>query len=305
MSASRPGQHLAGRLPAGQFLALIALLTCCATVGAAAGVASRVEQGRYLVHAGGCLTCHTAEADGAAPLAGGRVLKTPFGVFRSPNVTPDRQTGIAGWTDADFSRALREGMSPAGGRYFPVFPYPSYTGLSDADVAAIAAYLRSIAPVRNRVSPHDLPWYLGGRSVMLGWNWRNFTPARFSPDTRRSREWNRGAYLVRHLGHCGECHTPRDFTGALIGSLELGGTANGPDGEPVPNITPHAGDGIGTWDENDIATFLAIGMLPDGDFTGSSMADVIDDNTSRLTDADRSAIAIYLKSLPPLATPPR
>lgn len=251
------------------------------------------------MHAGGCLTCHTADRPDAIPLAGGRALETPFGTFYAPNLTPDRSTGLGGWTDADLGRALREGIAPDGSYYYPVFPYPAYTGISDEDVAAIGAYLRSIRPVRQAAPEHDLPWYLSSRLVMFGWNLLNFTPGRFAPDTGLSAEWNRGAYLVRHLGHCGECHTPRNALGALDSSRELAGNAAGPDGEKIPDITQDRDSGIGRWSADEIVMFLEYGVLPDGDFAGSSMSDVISDNTARLTAEDRQAIATYLKSLEP------
>jgi len=286
---------------------LPALLLCGTTLGwvalasaAPAGdLPATIERGRYLVHAGGCLTCHTADQPEAIPLAGGRVLKTPFGTFHSPNLTPDPATGLGGWTDADLGRALREGIAPDGSYYFPVFPYPSYTGLTDADVAAIGAYLRSLRPVRQAAPEHQLPWYLSSRLVMYGWNLLNFSPARFTPDPERSPAWNRGAYLVRHLGHCGECHTPRNALGALDGSRELAGNPDGPDGGKIPDITQDRETGIGRWSTDEITMFLEFGLLPDGDFAGSSMGDVISDNTSKLTAEDRLAIATYLQSLGP------
>lgn len=259
--------------------------------------ASLVERGRYLIHAGGCITCHTADEADAIPLAGGRALETPFGTFYAPNLTPDPQTGLAGWTDADFARALREGRAPDGSLYYPVFPYPSYAGLTDDDVTAIAAYLRSLAPVRQPTPPHDLPWYLSFRSVMYGWNLLNFRPQRFVPDSSHSTSWNRGAYLVRHLGHCSECHSPRNLFGAVDQRAELTGNPAGPDGDKVPDITQNPQTGIGRWSTDEITLFLDMGMLPDGDFVGAAMGAVITDNTSQLTDADREAIATYLQSI--------
>lgn len=259
----------------------------------------QIERGRYLVHAGGCITCHTADRPDAVPLAGGRALETPFGTFYAPNLTPDPETGLAGWTDADLGRALREGVAPDGGYYFPVFPYPSYTGITDEDVASIGAYLRSLEPVQNATPAHELPWYLFSRRLMWGWNLLNFRAGRFEPDPARSDAWNRGAYLVRHLGHCGECHTPRNALGAVDRGRELAGVRAGPEGGRVPDITQDRDTGIGQWSADEIELFLEIGMLPDGDFAGSSMGAVITDNTSRLTAEDRQAIVTYLQSVPP------
>lgn len=274
----------------------LALLLAALASGDGASAGELVERGRYLVHAGGCLTCHTADRPDAIPLAGGRSLETPFGVFHAPNLTPDPETGLANWTDADLGRALRKGVAPDGSYYYPAFPYPSYTGITDEDVAAIGAYLRSLAPVRLETPGHELRWYLSSRLVMFGWNLLNFRAGRFEPDPGQSAEWNRGAYLARHLGHCGECHTPRNALGAPDRSRELAG-ARAPGGERIPDITQHRDNGIGRWSADEIELFLEYGVLPDGDFTGSSMSAVITDNTSQLTAADRQAIATYLKSV--------
>ena len=260
-----------------------------------------VLRGEYLIRAGGCVTCHTEDADDAVPLAGGRALETPFGTFFSPNITPDRDTGIGAWSDEDFVAAFHEGIDPDGKHYFPAFPYTAYTGVSREDLLAMKAYLFSLEPVTRNTPEHDLPVFMASRLAAGAWKGRYFEPGRFEADPSRSEQWNRGAYLVRHLGHCGECHTPRRALGALDASRELAGNDDNED-ESVPNITPHREDGIGNWSVGDIEYFLDFGMLPDGDFAGSSMADVVEDSTSRLTPDDRLAIAEYLKSLPPLGS---
>lgn len=259
-----------------------------------------VERGEYLVYAGGCITCHTEDRDAAERLAGGRALESPFGTFYSPNITPDRETGIGSWSDEDFVRAFHEGESPDGHAYFPAFPYTSYTGMSREDLLDLKAYLFSLEPVTKHNLEHDLPPFMSSRFAAGVWRGRYFESGRFKPDPAKSDAWNRGAYLVRHVGHCGECHTPRKRLGALIAERELAGNPEGPHDENIPNITPHREDGIGRWSASDIEYFLDIGMLPDGDFTGGSMAPVIEDNTSHLTRDDRAAIATYLKALPPL-----
>ena len=261
-----------------------------------------VERGAYLLHAGGCISCHTADEDDAIPLAGGHALETAFGTFYAPNITPDESTGIGTWTDEDFLRAMRAGRRPDGAHYYPAFPFTAYTGMDRDDVLAIKAYLFSLEPARQENIDHDLPWYLSTRLAAWAWHTLFFEPGRFTPDDGQSDEWNRGAYLVRHLGHCGECHTPRNAFGALRPELELAGSAGGPDGKKVPNITPDRKNGIGNWSSDEIEFFLEIGMLPDGDFTGSLMSLVIDDNTTHLTADDRHAIAVYLQSLPALNT---
>ena len=259
-----------------------------------------VERGKYLLYAGGCISCHTEDSGDAVPLAGGRAMESPFGTFYSPNITSDTATGIGSWSDDDFVAALWEGVSPEGEHYFPAFPYTSYTGVSREDLLAMKAYLFSLEPVQKESKEHDLAWYMSTRLAAGAWKELNFDGARFVADATRDLQWNRGAYLVRHLGHCGECHTPRGGLGALLDDQELAGNPDGPDEEKIPNITPHRDNGIGKWSASDIEYFLEIGMLPDGDFVGSTMGAVIDNNTGKLTKEDRAAIVTYLKSLPPL-----
>jgi mono/diheme cytochrome c family protein len=276
---------------------LLVLLPCAAA--AAPPDPELVERGEYLIHAGGCITCHTADEEGAEPLAGGRAIESPFGTFYSPNITPDEETGIGGWTDEEFLAAFWDGVSPEGEHYFPAFPFTSYTGILREDLLAMRAYLFSLEPVSKPNREHELSMLLSSRLAAAAWKQRYFEPGRFTPDPGQSEEWTRGASLVRPLGHCGECHTPRSRFGALEHDRELRGNPDGPEGESVPNITADPEDGIGDWSVSDIEYFLESGMLPDGDFAGGSMADVIDESTSRLTDADRHAIAVYLKSLTP------
>jgi mono/diheme cytochrome c family protein len=260
----------------------------------------QVERGRYLTHAGGCITCHTEDRDDAVPLAGGRALESPFGTFYAPNITPDPETGIGEWSNTEFVRAFQAGLNPKGDAYFPAFPYTSYTGMSNEDLLAIKAYLFSLEPVKKENRKHDLPIMMSSRKAAGVWKSRYFKPQRFLAVRNKDEQWNRGAYLVRHLGHCGECHTPRGGLGELESDLELAGNPEGPGDEEMPNITPHE-DGIGDWSIEDIERFLDTGMLPNGDYTDDSMADVIKDNTSHLSREDRLAIATYLKSLPPLS----
>jgi len=279
--------NLTGILAAASFLAAVAALA----------QDDAVERGKYLLYAGGCISCHTEDVNDAVPLAGGRAMESPFGTFYSPNITPDLTTGIGDWSDEQFVDALWEGVSPDGEHYFPAFPYTSYTGASRDDLLAIKAYLFSIEPEHKENKEHDLAWYMSTRLAAGAWKQLNFDSARFVPDTAKDAQWNRGAYLVRHLGHCGECHTPRSSLGVLQMDQEMAGSRLGE--ESIPNITQHRVDGIGRWSIRDIEYFLDIGMLPDGDFPGGSMGAVIEDNTSRLTQEDRQAIAAYLKSVPP------
>lgn len=263
----------------------------------AASEDAAIERGRYLTIAGGCLSCHTdADNDGAA-FAGGHRLETPYGIFNVPNITPDAKTGIGNWSDTDFLTAMREGVSPDGDYYYPAFPYPSYAGLTEQDVLDIKAFLDSLEPVATTNQAHELPWYVPGRWAMGLWQML-FAPWDYATiPPQADPVWQRGAYLVRHLGHCGECHTPRNEVGALQLDQEGAGQPKQDDLAGAPDITPDKTTGIGQWAQEDIEFFLEIGMLPDGDFAGGGMAAVIDDNTSLLTPADRNAIAVYLQSL--------
>lgn len=257
-----------------------------------------VARGAYLVRAGGCVACHTVK-DGQ-PFAGGRAMATPFGTFFTPNITADAETGIGRWSDADFLRALKQGLSPAGEHYYPVFPYTSYTRASDADLLAIKAYLFSLPAVAAPRRAHDIAFPFSVRALQAGWKLLFFRPGDFRPRVGASPAYNRGAYLVQALGHCGECHTPRNPAGGTLIGLALAGTPNGPDGEVVPNITPDAQTGIGGWSVAEVAELLASGTTPEFDNVQGSMAEVVEDGTSRLTDGDRDAIATYLLSLPPI-----
>ncbi len=177
-------------------------LTLMLLSGAIPAVAEEdaVTRGEYLVHAGGCFSCHTVA--GGEKLAGGRALATPFGTFYSPNITPDPETGIGRWTDALFLQALREGVRPDGANYFPVFPYPSFTGITDRDALTIKAYLFSLPPVHRENRPHDVPFPFSWRFLQAGWKLLFFTPGPFQPAAERSVVYNRGAYLVTALAHC-------------------------------------------------------------------------------------------------------
>jgi mono/diheme cytochrome c family protein len=281
---------------------LIRMLTLLAAVTVATPVIAQsgdAERGAYMLVAAGCVACHTVLNDGAF-LAGGRELKTDFGSFFTPNITPDPETGIGNWSDEDFIRAMKKGVSPDGGRYYPTFPYTSYTRMTRQDMLDLKAYLDTVLPVRNAVPDHDLAFPFGIRASMIGWQLLFFDDTPFEADTTKSDAWNRGAYLVNGPGHCGECHTPRNLLGVVDSGRPLAGNANGPEGDAVPNITPHS-SGIGGWSEDDIVSMLEVGLLPDGDFAGGAMTDVIEESTSKLSEDDRKAIASYLLSLPPLA----
>lgn len=302
---------LAGNKGLAACLSALFLLGSAATVQAgvqigehdpSAGTDEQIAYGEYVLRAGGCVTCHTAE-DGEF-LAGGRAIESPFGAFYGPNITPDAEHGIGDWSEEDFKRALLEGRSPDGRHYYPAFPYTSYTKIQPRDVEALWAFLQSeVEPVARENTPHDLVWYARFRSSLMGWKWLHFEPGTFEVDPDQSDEWNRGAYLANALGHCMECHTPRTRTGGLD-LKRIGAGARLPDGDVASNITPDRETGIGRWGERHIARYLEMGLTRDGDFAGGGMADVIDHGTAHLTDADRRAIAIYIGSLEPIEHDP-
>lgn len=284
-----------------RLLAVLAALSTAGPATARAGdpaAADPVARGEYVFDAAGCVGCHTEDRPDAARLAGGRALATPFGTFYGPNITPDPATGIGRWDAAQFRDALRHGVGADGAPLFPAFPYPSFTGMRDGDIADLWAYLRAQPPVARPNRPHDLRPPFGWRFLLRGWQALYLQPGPLADDPARPADWNRGRYLVEALGHCGECHTPRGRLGGLDGDNRLAGSPAAADGRPAPNLTPHE-SGLADWSEADIAEFLASGMTPDGDFAGGAMAEVIRNSTARLTDADRAAVAVYLKSLPP------
>ena len=279
-------------------VAAVAVAATVVAVASKAGAEDAVARGAYLVRAGGCVSCHTVK--GGAQFAGGRALATPFGTFYTPNITPDSETGIGRWTDGDFLRALRKGIRPDGARYFPVFPYPSFTGITDEDARAIKAYLFSLTPVRQPNQPHEVSLPFSWRFLQRGWRMLFFAQGPFRSMAGRSDSYNRGAYLVTALAHCGECHTPRNFLGGIEHRLELSGTPDGPDGRPVPNITPDRATGIGEWEKSDLVELLKTGSTPDGSEAKGAMHEAIEDGLKYLSDADLAAIAEYILAQRPI-----
>lgn len=279
--------------------ALVAALLLLAPAMGRADEAA-VKRGEYVFHAAGCESCHTDRKNKGPLLAGGPPIKTEFGTFYGPNITPDPDQGIGKWTDAQFERALHRGEDDDGDYLFPVFPYTSFTFMTDTDVKDLRAYLATVPPSKIKSKPQNVAFPFSLRFLQVFWRWLNFTPGPFVPDKTQSAEWNRGAYLVIALVHCGECHTPRNMTGGPERDMWMAGNAEGPDGAHIPNITPDPLTGIGKWSVEDITQYLSTGIDPDGDVAGSLMADVVELSTSKLADADRKAIAVYLKSLPPI-----
>jgi mono/diheme cytochrome c family protein len=259
------------------------------------------KRGEYLAKAGGCVGCHTEERQGATPFAGGRALKSPFGTFYGPNITPHPDAGIGRWTEGDFIRAMREGKRPDGKHYYPAFPYTSFTKIVDNDLRDLWAYLRSL-PANNRANQtHDLPFIFRWRFLLLFWKWLFFTPGPFANDAQASAVINRGAYLVQALGHCGECHTPRNFLGGMKRSRFLAG-GKGPDDKNIPNLTPTRLKKLG---DSELQDVLKTGLTPDGDVIGETMGEVVTNTTSQLVPADLTALVAYLRSLPPLPEEPK
>jgi len=261
-----------------------------------------LANGLTMFNAGGCSSCHAVpDQPDRLRLGGGVAIASPFGTFYAPNISPDAADGIGSWTEANFVTALRRGTSPSGTHYFPALPYTSYQHARVEDLRDLFAYLKTLAPVPGKVRDHDVPFPFNIRRNIGIWKLLFLDGKPFTPDAARSAEWNRGAYLVNGLGHCAECHSPRNFLGGIIAAQRFAGGPN-PEGEGwVPNITQK---GLGEWSLKDFTFFLQTGQTPDDDSAGGAMARVIK-NTSQLSAEDRAAIAEYLKSLPPVEGPPR
>ena len=261
------------------------------------------RRGEYLVKAGGCLACHTEERKDAAPFAGGRALKTPFGTFYGPNITPHPDAGLGRWSEADFIRAMRLGERPDGAHYFPAFPYPSFTKISDTDLRDLWAFLKTLPQSSRANQAHDLRFPFGLRVLVTGWKLLFFTPGPFARDGTQSAIANRGAYLVQALGHCGECHTPRNFLGGPNRDRALAGTRSGPDAKGgAPNLTPTRLKKLG---DGELKDFLQTGLTADGDVVSEAMGEVIRNTTSELTPDDLAAMIAYLRALAPLPDEPK
>ena len=246
-----------------------------------------IERGRYLVHAAGCIGCHEG-TEHPSSLSGGIALETQFGTFYVANITPDRSTGIGGWDGRDFLLALKHGRSPSGSFYFPAFPYPAYGGMTDRDVLDVAAFLMSQPAVEFKVPSNEVPVWLS-RWTLAGWN-KLATISRPPLAEETDERVARGAYLARHLGHCGECHTPRNSLGIPDRGREFAGVQLGD-----RRVEPIDSEALAGWTEKDFALFLFIGMKPDGDFVGGEMERVVEHSTSKLTKADRQVLAAFFK----------
>ncbi len=298
---SGPRLLLVAALVVGAAILVWLLVPSRATVSIPSGVSSSnsgmAARGAYLVRAGGCLSCHWDKKGGGQAFAGGLALKTPFGMFHSPNITPDSGTGIGGWSDEDFVRALTQGQGVHGEELYPVFPYTSFAAMTVEDALAIKAYLFTLAPVSAPRRDDDIAFPFSWRALMKGWKLLFFDGAApLANDPSRDASWNRGRYLVA-VGHCGECHTPRNFLGGAIESQSLQGNASGPDGWKVPALAGAKAKEFAAWSVEEIAEYLKSGAKPDFDIAQGPMNEVIEDATKHLTDEDRRALALYLKSL--------
>jgi mono/diheme cytochrome c family protein len=281
-------------------LALVAfwLLTIPETVPASV-LAPRtpdLANGKIMFHAGGCASCHAVpKQEDKTRLGGGLALGSPFGTFYVPNISSDRTDGIGAWTEAQFVTAMVKGTSPTGEHLFPAFPYTSYQRMSLGDIRDLFAYLKTLPAATGKVRDHALPFPFNIRRTLGLWKLLFLDGRPFAPDPSQTAEWNRGAYLINAPGHCVECHSPRNMLGAIKRNQRFTGGPS-PDGQGgVPNITQQK---LNNWTVKDIADTLTTGMTPDADFVGGSMAEVVR-NTAQLSEADREAMATYIKALPP------
>ena len=253
-----------------------------------------IKRGEYLARTGDCIACHTKP--GGEPLAGGLALNTPYGPIYSPNITPDKETGIGGWSDEQFYRAMHDGIDDEGKYLYPAFPFPWYTKVSRADVLAIKAYLFSLKPINHPNKPPGLSFPYDIRTSLAAWRALFFKAAPDKP-APEGESVERGAYLVEGLGHCGECHNHNNVRGASDWSGKYEGGAI--EGWFAPNITSDDKQGIGAWSVNDLATYLKSGAAPGKGVALGPMHETIDDSLSHLKDEDLRSIALYLKSIPP------
>jgi mono/diheme cytochrome c family protein len=260
-----------------------------------------LANGKVMFFAGGCASCHAGDPNDPTRLGGGPPLKSAFGTFHPPNISPDLEDGIGRWSEADFVTALLKGTSPDGQHFYPAFPYPSYQHMRPDDARDLFAYLKTLPPAKGRMPDQQPVFPLGWRRLVGGWNFLFLDGQPFRPDPSQSAQWNRGAYLVNGPAHCAECHSPRNALGGIVAGQRFAG---GPELEGhgwVPNITQK---GLGDYSVQDIADLLETGRMSNGDSIGGTMRAVIR-NTSQLPAADREAMAVYLKSLPPVDGPSR
>jgi mono/diheme cytochrome c family protein len=266
-----------------------------------AATPAQIARGAYLARVGDCAACHTDR--GGAPYAGGKGIATPFGTVYASNLTPDDRTGIGRWTSAQFWRALHDGRSADGHLLYPAFPYPNFTEVTRADADALYAYLRTLVPAVRPNRAHALRFPYDTQAALAVWRALFFTPAAFEPQAGRSAQWNRGAYLVRGLGHCAACHSPRNAFGATSASLELSGGLIPMQNWYAPSLASPAEAGVATWPPAEIVALLQTGLAPRGATMGP-MAEVVHRSTQYLEAADAAAVAVFLRALPQTAPRP-
>jgi len=259
------------------------------------GMTGDAGRGAYVARLAGCIACHTGATKGGGFLAGGARIKTPFGGFFPPNVTPHPADGIGGWDLADFARALTAGERRSGVPLYPAFPYYSYTRMTSQDIIDLWTAMKTVKPSAGRAPDHELGFPFDRRILLNVWRRLFLDPGPLAPDRTKSRLWNRGRYIVTGPGHCGACHTPRNLLGGPDRARPLAGTASGPGGRKVPAITRAALKQRG-WTESGVAWALRSGLTPTGDTFGGAMGEVVRDGTSFLGDVDLRAIATYLLS---------
>lgn len=269
-----------------------------APVAALAASDSLLARGAYLARAGNCAACHTER--GGAAYAGGRGIATPFGTVFSSNLTPDEKTGIGRWTPAHFWRAMHNGRSKDGRLLYPAFPYPNYTQVTREDSDALFAYLGSLPAVERAATPHALRFPYDSQAALAVWRALYFKPGVYEPDPQRSAEWNRGAYLVRGLGHCAACHSARNALGASSEALDLAGGLIPMQNWYAPSLSSPLEAGVGDWDRQHIVDLLKTGVSPRASATGP-MAEVVLRSTQYLSETDLGAMAQFLKELAPPA----
>jgi mono/diheme cytochrome c family protein len=268
-------------------------------VPASIGNASLVERGAYLARAADCVACHTS--GGGKEYAGGLAIRLPFGTLYSTNVTPDKETGIGNYSDQDFLGAVRRGVRHDGVRLYPAMPYTSYSYMTDADVLAIKAYLFSLPPVRAQPPKNTLTFPFNQRWAMIFWSALFNRDTTFAPDSDRSPEWNRGAYLAEALAHCGECHTPRNLAFALDNRKKFAGALTA--GWRAFNISSDKATGVGGWRDEDLESYLAIGHADGHGSASGPMGEAVDHSFSLLAAEDIRAVVAYLRTVPAIASP--
>ncbi len=251
------------------------------------------DHGNYLLRLGGCVACHTDVAKQGAFLAGGAPIKTPFGSFYAPNISSDQTHGLGSWTLEQFVSAMSDGRSPSKEAYYPVFPYAFYRSMTDQDLLDLWTALQAVPPSQEPNKPHEIafPFYI--RTAMKPWQKLFLKTEAFKASSDKSDEWNRGDYIVNGPGHCGACHTPRNLMGARKTDLSLSGSNSGPGGSAIPSITLGALEKQG-WTHYDLIFSFQIGLKPDGDVMGGTMAEVVNESLQHLSEADQAAIATYL-----------